>query len=269
MARRGLCVHLAYLFGEVPFLDRFKAAADAGFAAVEFSDPLRFPAQDLAAAMRRANLTAVQITTSMFNTPQRKQLGLAAMAGREPEFRQDCEALLPYVEALGVRWVHVMAGIVEAGVPFEVSYRTYLDNIAVALRILTPHGVGVLIEPINVVDVPGYFIGDIAIARQALRDLGGADAALMFDAYHIAMDGRDPAETLRESFADVGHIQIADAPGRHEPLSGSIDFPRLFATMDDLGYDGWVSCEYFPAGDTRDGLSWRSRLRSKSVALAS
>jgi hydroxypyruvate isomerase len=162
-----------------------------------------------------------------------------------------------------------MAGIVDAGVAFATSYDTYLDNVRFALRTFAPHGVGVLIEPINTVNVPGYFIGDIDIARQAVADLGGGDAAVMFDAYHIAMDGRDPAATLREAYADVRHIQIADAPGRHEPFSGAIDFHRLFATIDDLGYDGWVSCEYFPAGDTRAGLSWRSRLRSQSVAFAS
>lgn len=262
-------MHLGYLFGEVPFLERFQAAADCGFAAVEFSDPLRFPPAQLAQRIRNAGLSAVQITTSSFNTTERKQVGLAAVPGREHEFQRDCRALVPYVQGLSVRWVHVMAGVVDPGDSFVRCYRTYLDNVRFALRTFEPYSVGVLIEPINTIDVPGYFVGTIDVARRAIADLGGRNAALMFDAYHIAMDGRDPERTLRDCFPAVGHIQIADAPGRNEPLSGAIDFERLFAAIDDLGYDGWISCEYFPVGETRAGLGWRNKVRCERAALVS
>jgi hydroxypyruvate isomerase len=266
MIGKASCVHLAYLFTEVPFLDRFRAAADAGFTAVEFSDPRRFTPDELAQRARQAGLKVVQFTTSSFNAPGRKQVGLAAVPGRESEFRADCAALVPYLEALDASWVHVMAGVVQG--PFERAYRTYLDNIRFAIDTYARLGVGVLIEPINTIDVPGYFLGDIALARRALRDFERENAAVMFDVYHVAMLGRDPVAALRDAFDDVGHIQIADAPGRHQPLTGKIDFPGLFETIDTLGYEGWVSCEYFPTGGTSESLSWNRSLPGGHAAPA-
>ena len=177
-----------------------------------------------------------------------------AVPGREAEFREDCAALVPYIKSLDANWVHVMAGVIEAA-PFEQCYRTYLDNVRFAIDTYAPNGVGVLIEPINNIDVPGYFMGDISLARRALRDLESEDAAVMFDVYHVAMHGLDPVAALRAAFDDVGHIQIADAPGRHEPFTGKIDFPHLFETIDSLGYNGWISYEYFPTGHTSESFS--------------
>ncbi|MPZ56040.1 MAG: TIM barrel protein [Rhizobiales bacterium] len=265
MASKPSCVHLAYLFTEVPFLDRFRAAADAGFTAVEFSDPRRFPANELAQHAGCAGLKVVQITTSSFNSPGHKQVGLAAVPGREDDFREDCAALIPYIKALDVDWVHVMAGIVDAEAPFATCYRTYLDNVSFSIDTFAPHEVGVLIEPINNIDVPRYFMGDIALARKTLRDLRSESSAVMFDVYHVAMQGLDPIVTLLDSLSDVGHVQIADVPGRHEPLTGTLDFPRLFTALDGSGYGGWVSCEYFPTCPTLESLAWRGRLFGESA----
>lgn len=265
---KGICLHLAYLFKEVDFLDRFRLAAATGFSGVEFSEPRQASKEDIADRLAGGGLELVQFTTSSFATPERKQVGLAAVPGRRDDFRRDCEALVPYVQLLRPKYVHAMAGIVEGGAPFDLCYETYQRNIRFAHDAFASFGTGILIEPINSVDVPGYFMNEIALCSSAIDDMGLPNVAIMFDAYHVARSGHDPVANFHSFFDKIAHIQIADSPGRHEPGTGKIAYQDLFDAIESSSYDGWISCEYFPAGDTREGLAWTSEIRSNRYALS-
>jgi len=265
---KGLCLHLAYLFREVAFLERFGLAAATGFAGVEFSEPRQAAKEAIAERLEKSGLELVQFTTSSFATPERKQVGLAAVPGRSDDFRRDCEALVPYVELLRPKYVHAMAGIIEDGSSFNTCYETYQKNIRFAHDAFKSVGTGILIEPINSVDVPGYFMHEIALCARAIDDMGLPNVAIMFDAYHLARSGHDPVTSFQSFFDKISHVQIADSPGRHEPGTGRIAYQDLFDAIGGSGYGGWISCEYFPEGDTRKGLAWTRGISSKRYDLS-
>ena len=247
-------------------MERLEAARLSGFSAIEFSDPLSCGSvEDIRKAMDATGLEAVQFTTSSFTDPGRKQIGVAAIPGREVEFRADCDAILPYVQGLHVNWVHVKAGIIDSQ-DHKICYRTYLDNIIYAIEKFEPFGVGVLLEPINNADFPGYFLRNISMAQRTLRDLGSARAKIMFDTYHVARDGLDPCRAFEQAGDHVAHIQIADCPGRHEPLSGRIDFRNFFRTIEKTNYQGWVSCEYLPTSGSLNSLAWLNQLAVSPIS---
>ena len=254
-ARLKLAAHIGYLFTELPLVDRFSAARDAGFEAVDLSDIVRFPLADILTGMRRSGLPLLQ-TTAAVGDRARHGPGLAALPGHEAEFRASCEAALPHIEATGLRFVHVMAGVPAPDMPFDRCYATYVGNLRWAMQLYAPHRIVVLIEPINLADIPGYFLGNLALARRAIAEIGHPDLRLLFDVYHLAMSGLDPVAALRDSVRDTGHVQLADCPGRHEPGSGAIDFAALLAAAAGTGYEGWFSAEYLPAGETVAGLGW-------------
>ncbi|TCS39125.1 hydroxypyruvate isomerase [Paucimonas lemoignei] len=247
--------NLALMYNEHAFLDRFAAAAADGFRGVEFLFPYDFSAVDIRARLDAANLTQV-----LFNAPPGDwaagERGIASLPGREEEFRCGFDLALEYAGVLGNRRVHVMAGLLQPGVERARQREVYLSNLAHAARVAAGAGMTVLIEPINPRDMPGYFLNHQAEAHAIRHEIGAANIMVQCDLYHCQIVEGDLAATLRRDIAGIGHIQIAGVPQRHEPDIGEINYPYLFELMDELGYAGWVGCEYRPRGDTSAGLEW-------------
>ena len=263
--------NLHYLFTEVPFMERFEAAAKAGFNAVEFQVPYDYPAAEL-----RARLLGNGLNMALFDAPmgdwERGDRGLAAVPGRAQEFRDSLPRVLEYADALDCKTVHVMAGVVGSGDAFEQAEHVYVDNLRHAASFLGDHGIAAVIEPINnrmgvVAGGPdyttqgmhGYFLNHTAQARRIIEMVGSDSLCLHLDCYHMQMLEGNLAQSIRDNIAITRHFQIAGVPGRHEPDIGEINYPFLFDLMDELGYAGWVGCEYRPKGATLDGLGWAHR----------
>lgn len=255
--------NLTLLYQEVDFLQRFGAAARDGFQGVEYLFPYAHAPGQLAALLREHGLSQV-----LFNAPPGNwdagERGLACLAGREAEFRAGIEQALHYARQLDCPRIHVMAGIVPAQA--TDAHATYVANLRSAAALAAPQGITLMIEPINGRDMPGYFLQRQAQAHALLAEIGAANVEVQMDLYHCQVSEGDLAAKLRRYLPGgrVGHLQIAGVPGRHEPDVGEIHYPYLFALLDELGYAGWVGCEYLPArgaaaGATREGLGWLTR----------
>jgi len=246
--------NLNLLFTEVPFLERFAAAAQAGFRGVEFLFPYEHRPDDLQRQLEKHNLTQ-----ALFNLPpgdwQAGERGMAAIPGREEEFEVSVDLALEYAKATGVGRLHGMAGLVPES-QRTAARETFIRNLRLAARKVAKPGLDLLIEPLNPQDMPGYFLAHIDEAVAVIDDVGEANLKLQFDVYHRQMTEGDVARSLREHFPRIGHIQIANVPGRHEPDFGEVNYPFLFDLLDELGYDGWVGCEYKPRAGTLPGLGW-------------
>ena len=254
--------NLSMLFTEVPFLDRFALAAQSGFAAVEFLFPYAFAARDIRARLDDNGLQLVlhNLSPGDWDAGDR---GLACDPQRVSAFRASVAQAMDYAQALGVPQLHCMSGIAPAGVAPQRLRDTWLDNMAYAASAMHAGGLRLLIEPINRFDMPGYYLQHTAQALELLDTLGAPNAALQYDIYHAQRSEGELAATLARHIGRMGHVQIADNPGRHEPGSGEIHYPFLFAELDRLGYSGWVGCEYRPAGDTRAGLGWLAQAQAR------
>jgi hydroxypyruvate isomerase len=263
--------NLHYLFAEVPFLDRFDAAARAGFKAVEFQVPYDYPKAELAARLQANGLKMVLFDAPMGSWDAGDR-GLAAVPGREAEFRASLAKVAEYGEALGCDTVHTMAGVVGPGQDYQAAEAVYVGNLGYAAGFLEKHGIAVVIEPINkkmgiVKNGPsyttqgmhGYFLNHTDHARRILEKVAHPNLFLHLDVYHMQMLEGHLAETLEANIGVTRHIQIAGVPGRHEPEVGEIHYPFLFDLLDSLGYQGWVGCEYRPKGSTWAGLEWASK----------
>lgn len=245
--------NISFLFSELPFLERFAAAARAGFRAVEAHFPYEHPKAELAARLSDAGLELV-----LLNTPpgsREGDFGLAAQPGREAEFREALERALDYCGHLGARLVHVMAGDV-AAVDRAKARETYLENLAWGAERAKAAGITLLIEPINGRDRPDYFLQRSDDAVLLLETLRRPEVKLLYDFYHVQIMEGDLALRLERHWRHLGHIQFASVPGRAEPDAGEIAYPFLFALLDRLGWSGWVSAEYRPRDDTLAGLAW-------------
>lgn len=260
--------NLHYLFTEAPFLDRFEAAAGAGFAGVEFQVPYDFPAAELRSRLNHWGLKMVLFDGPMGNW-QRGDRGLAAVPGREREFRASLERVVEYGAALHCDTVHLMAGVVGSGQDYAAAEQVYLANLRYACDVLRPCGMHVVIEPINnlmgaISDGPsyttrgmhGYFLNHTRHARRIVEQVAADNLSLHLDFYHMQMLEGHLADTIRENISLVRHLQIAGVPGRHEPDIGEIHYPFLFDLLDQLGYRGWIGCEYRPEANTWQGLGW-------------
>jgi hydroxypyruvate isomerase len=258
-----LAANLSTMFTESGFLERFAAARENGFDAVEFQFPYAYAPSQLAERLESAQLQLV-----LHNLPPGDaaagERGMACDPRRVAEFQDSVGLGLDYAAALGVRQLHCMAGLVPSGISPHQARDAYLSNLQFAAAKLDEHGMRLLIEPINTFDVPGYFLTGTQQAADIIADCGADNLFLQYDMYHVQRMEGGLAGSLRALLPLVGHIQFADCPGRHEPGSGGIDFAALFALLDELGYDGWVGCEYFPAGDTASGLGWRQRLLARA-----
>jgi 2-dehydrotetronate isomerase len=247
--------NLSMMYNEVPFLDRFAQAAEDGFKAVEFLFPYEHSPQDIA-----AHLQAHGLAQALFNMPPGNwaagERGVASLPGREDDFKRGVEQALPYLEALGNQRVHVMAGLIQPGQDRARHREVYLRNLAYAAQAVRELGVTVVIEPINTRDIPGFFLNTQAEAHAVCDEVGASNLKVQFDLYHCQIVEGDLAMTLRKHFAGIGHMQIAGVPERHEPDLGEIHYPYLFKLIDELGYSGYVGCEYRPRAGTRAGLGW-------------
>ena len=259
-----LAANLSMLFREHPFLDRFAAAADAGFEAVEYQFPYdEGSPEDIAA---RAKAAGVKIV--LHNMPRgdsaRGELGTACIPGREDRFREDLEKGIRYAVAAGCTRLHCMAGLTPAGVEPGLVHRTYVSNLRHAAGRLAQEALQLLIEPLSAGTAAGTFLTGSAQAIHVLDEVGAPNAWLQYDLFHMqALEG-NLAETIRRLLPRIGHLQIADLPGRHEPGTGEINYAFLLPYIDRLGYEGWIGCEYNPAGETVEGLTWaRPYLRAR------
>jgi hydroxypyruvate isomerase len=245
--------NLSMMFTEVPFLDRFDAAARAGFTAVEFLFPYAHPAEAIGERLQRNGLTQ-----ALFNLPpgdwDAGEKGFASLPERFEDLQKSLHTALPYAKATGVKRVHLMAGIADRGNPKAVE--AFYKSVAVAAEFFEPHGLDVVLEPINPRNVPGYFLNDFAFARDLINELKIPNLKLQFDIYHCQIIHGDVTMRLREMMPIIGHIQIASIPSRNEPDGEELNYPFLFDEFDRLGYRGFVGCEYNPRGKTTDGLGW-------------
>lgn len=257
--------NLSMMYGEHDFLDRFAAAAHDGFAGVEFLFPYEHPAPVLAQRLRDAGLEQV-----LFNLPPGRfdvgERGLAALHGRRAEFRGAVEKGLDYAVTLGCTRLHAMAGLVPAddADTRAAMHDTYVSNLAWAAERCAPHGITLLIEPLNPRDMPGYFLRTQEQAHAVVAEVGAPNLKVQMDLYHCQITEGDLSTRLRTHFSGVGHVQIAGVPGRNEPDTGEIAHDALFALLDELGYAGWVGCEYRPRAGTTEGLGWLKRWQEKT-----
>jgi hydroxypyruvate isomerase len=247
-----LAANLSTLFPEHPFLERFEAARRAGFRHVEYQFPY---AEDPAELARRARESRVQVV--LHNLPAgdaaKGERGIACLPAREVEFREGVEQAIRYAKAAGCPQLNCIAGLA----PDDAEHRrVFVANLRYAARRLAEVGLQLLIEPLNVRSVPGFFLTRSAQAIDILNAVGEGNARLQYDVFHMQIMEGDLATTIERLLARIGHIQIADVPDRHEPGSGEINFDFLLRRLDTLGYSGWVGCEYNPRGDTLEGLRW-------------
>jgi hydroxypyruvate isomerase len=251
----NFAANLSWLFQEWPFLDRFAAAADAGFAAVEFLFPYDHAPGDIAQRLARHGLKQV-----LFNLPPGDFLagerGLAGLPARRDEFRASVETALNYARAIGTPRLHLMAGIATG----DAAMASYRDAITFACEAASRHGIDILIEPINGRDIPGYLMNDFPLAERLIGELNLPNLRLQFDIYHRQILHGDVTRALEALLPITGHIQVASVPNRNEPTTGELNDRRIFETLKRLGYGGFIGCEYRPANGTLAGLSWMKGL---------
>jgi 2-dehydrotetronate isomerase len=256
--------NLSTLYGEHDFLDRFAAAAADGFDAVECQSVYAFDRVEIAARLRDHGLVQVLINAPSGDA-ERGERGLACLPGRRDEFRRGfADQALPYAQALGCRRIHVLAGVVPADANRMALRSTYEANLEWAAAQAASAGVEVLIEPINPRDAPGYFLNRQDKAHRIVQTVAAPNLKVQMDLYHCQIVEGDLAVKLRETLpgGSVGHLQIAGVPDRGEPDAGELNYPYLFELIDELGYDGFVGCEYRPRGATSAGLGWLRRWRA-------
>lgn len=247
--------NLTMLFTEVPFMERFKAASDAGFKAVEYLFPYEFDANELS-----QQLTQYHLEQALFNMPPGNwaagERGIAALPGREAEFRANAEIALSYALTLGCTKVHAMSGIMNNEFSYQQHLDTFIDNIRFAADIFAEHGIDILIEPLNKRDVPDYFVAHQRDAVELIKKVERSNVNVQLDLYHAQIMDGDLTRLIEDIAPFINHVQIASVPARHEPNKGELNYPHLFDVLDRVGYSGWIGCEYNPKHSTLEGLGW-------------
>ena len=250
-----LAANLSMLFTEAPFLERFAAAARAGFRYVEYQFPYGFDKLEVALRARDA---AVEVV--LHNLPAgeaaKGDRGVACLPGREQEFREGVERAIEYARAAGCPRLNCLAGVAPQGIAPERLREVFVENLRYAAGILGTAGIRLLIEPINPRTVPGFLINTSRQAEEIMQAVGSENLAIQYDLFHMQIVEGDLAKTIERLLPKIGHMQLADVPDRHEPGTGEINFPWLLAHIDRIGYAGWIGCEYNPLGDTSTGLTW-------------
>jgi hydroxypyruvate isomerase len=251
--------NLTMLFNEVPFLDRFEHAARAGFDAVEFLFPYAYPAQEI---KKRLDANGLQLV--LHNLPagdwDAGERGIGCLPERADEFRDGVLRAIEYASALGVKQLNCLAGKAPAGADEALLRKTFVANLRHAAGALKKAGIRLLIEPINTHDIPGFYLSRSAQALSIIDEVDSDNLFLQYDIYHAQRMEGELAATLEKHLARIAHVQLADNPGRHEPGTGEINYPFLFAHLDRIGYRGHVGCEYKPATTTEAGLGWLKAL---------
>jgi len=248
--------NLSFLFADKPFPERFKKAAEAGFTGVEYLFPYDCPAREVAEWLRENDLEQVLFNLAPGDWAAGER-GLACLPQRQGEFAESVEQALNYAMVLDCKRLHCMAGLRPAGHEEAELEATYIANLRYAADRLATIGATVMLEPINSrIDMPGYWLDDVAKAFRLQTAVDRSNVKVQYDIYHAQIMAGDLARTLEANIQRIGHIQIADNPGRHEPGTGEINYPFLFDLLDRLGYDGWIGCEYRPLTTTEAGLGW-------------
>ncbi|MCG6659178.1 hydroxypyruvate isomerase [Halomonas campisalis] len=252
--------NLSMLFTEEDFLDRFAAAAKAGFQGVEYLFPYDFSADEI-----KQRLDANGLTQVLFNLPAGDwgagERGIACHPDRVEEFRAGVDKAIEYAKVLGNTQVNCLAGIQPDGVSSEQARQTLVENLRFAADKLEAAGIRLIAEPINTRDIPGFFLNRTEQALEIFDEVGSRNLQLQYDIYHMQIMEGDLAPTIEKHLGRIAHVQLADNPGRHEPGTGEINYPFLFAHLDRLGYDGWIGCEYKPKTTTVEGLGWLDSVR--------
>lgn len=251
--------NLTMLFTEVPFLDRFAAAAQANFKAVEFLFPYDYSAEEIQQRLKDNGLQLVlhNLPAGDWNAGER---GIACLPDRVAEFRTGVATAIRYAKALEVQQLNCLAGKAPAGVDSNLLRQTFVSNLRYAAAELKAAGLKLLIEPINTYDIPGFYLNNTQQAIDILDEVGAENAFLQYDIYHAQRMEGELTATMTKHLARIGHIQLADNPGRHEPGSGEINYATLLKHLVNIGYKGWVGCEYKPASNTLAGLGWRQQV---------
>ncbi len=247
--------NLTMMFNEVDFLDRFREATNAGFNAVEFLSPYEHPKEQVAERLRINGLV-----TALFNFPvgdwDAGERGIACLPDRVGEFQDSVGTAIEYAKALGCKQMNCLSGIAPAGVDVEKVHEIFVSNLRFAAENLDEVGVRLLIEPINTRDIPGMYLTHTDQALSIIDEVGSDNMGLQYDVYHMQIMEGDLTPTMEANKDRISHIQIADNPGRNEPGTGEINYPFVFKAIDEMGYDGWVGCEYKPLTTTKEGLGW-------------
>ena len=249
------CANLTFLYTELDFMERFAAAAKAGFRGVEYMSPYEQPKERLAEALAKHKLTQV-----LFNLPAgdwgKGERGIACHPDRVGEFQDGVGKAIEYATALGCKHVNCLAGLCPDA-PGDRQRAAFVSNLKFAAMKLREAGVRLLIEPINdKVDIPGFYLTTSSQALDIIREVGSDNLFVQYDIYHMQIMEGDLARTIQTNLGQIAHLQIADNPGRHEPGTGEINYPFLFQHLDRIGYPGWIGCEYKPASGTDAGLAW-------------
>ena len=249
------CANLSMMFTEHPFADRFAAAARAGFKGVEYLFPYIMPKRDIS-----ERLSANHLTQVLFNLPSGNwdmgERGIACLPDRLNEFKDGVGTAIEYAKALGCSTVNCLAGIQPQGVVREKAWETLVANVAYAASALQKEGVQLVIEPINHFDIPGFLLNRSADGIAVMDAVNSPNLKLQYDFYHMQRMEGELAATSQRLLPRIGHIQVADTPGRNEPGTGEINYPFIFKHLDTIGYGGWVGCEYKPKSRTTEGLGW-------------
>lgn len=247
--------NLTMLFNEVPFLERFELAAQAGFEAVEFLFPYAYSIADIKKQLEQNHLKLV-----LHNLPagdwEHGERGIACHPDRTVEFREGVSRTIEYAIGLGVKQVNCLIGKVPANADRLEVDATVISNLNFAAKALSMAGIRLLIEPINTFDIPGFYLSRTDQALNLIESVGSDNLWLQYDIYHAQRMEGEIAQTLTKYLPHIGHIQLADNPGRHEPGTGEINYPFIFSHLESLGYKGWIGCEYKPRGTTTEGLHW-------------
>lgn len=259
--------NLSMMFNEVEFLDRFAAAADAGFKGVEYLFPYDFDKDDIAKKLEENNLVQV-----LFNFPPGDwaagERGITIFPDRVEEYRQGVADAISYAQVLGNKQLHSLAGIAPQGSDPAILHKTYVENLRYAADKAGEAGINIIIEAINTRDMPGYVLNYTAQARKIIEEVSSENIFIQYDIYHMQIMEGDLAPTMEANLDLIGHMQLADTPGRHEPGTGEISYPFLFDHLDKIGYGGWIGCEYVPATTTTEGLDWFKPYRGNVAAAA-
>lgn len=258
--------HLGYLFSELPLAERFAAARKAGFAVVEHPGPYVIPAKTLKGILEDQGLALVQMAAPAGDAAKGEK-GMAALPGREAEFRSAVEQGLDYAHTAGARFLQVQSGLTPAGVEAARVWDTYVRNLRFACDRVAEAGLQVLIEPIGAATLEGYFMDRSELALRAVADAERPNLRILFDVFHSTNAGEDPFRFIDDHLGLIGHLHIADHPGRNQPGTGKFDFTSLFRKLEMRGYSGAIGCEYKPSGATLDSLAWFAPFRAKVTAV--
>lgn len=255
--------NLSMLYTEHSFIDRFAAAAADGFRAVEYVSPYEEAPEAIAAHLARHDLQQ-----ALFNLPAGNwaagERGIACLPDRVAAFQTSVTRAIEYANVLGCRKVNCLAGIVPFGIEPDVAEATFVDNLRYAAERLADAEISLVFEPINTRDIPGYFLTTTDQAERIMARVGHSNLLIQYDFYHMQIMQGDLLPTFERLQSKIGHVQIADNPGRHEPGTGEINHDFIFRRLDELGYDGWVGCEYKPAASTSAGLGWLKLLQQRN-----